>query len=643
MRRTLGIALLAVALTAGASLAAPRPPAAGSTALSMSEDFPQPDSAQILKSVRRLASEDFAGRRTGDPGCAAAAAWIAARFAEYGLTPLGDSGTYLQSFEATVGVRDGGHNRLATRGPGGSRTWLPDSDFTALGFSENDSLADVPVVFVGYGVTADEKGYDDYAGVDVKGKVALFLRYLPADEDSTAPFGPSGRSRYADLRYKASNAFNHGARAAVAVLGPASHKDAPDVALPLRSDQGVGGGHIPVLSVRREVAEELLRTAATNMKDLRPDSTGSLLGALQGRIDTARKPGPVALEGPAVSLATDLLRDRRRVANVAGVLHGEDAALRDECVVIGAHYDHLGMGGPGSLEPDRKAIHFGADDNASGTAGVLELARCFSGAGTKPKRNVVFVCFVGEEEGLFGSGHFVNHSPVPIEKISAMINMDMIGRLKDDKVFIAGAGTSPLFPGLLAEAAKARGIVSSPQASGYGPSDHTSFYAKDRPVLFFFSGAHTDYHKPSDTWDKINAPGEAKVLAMVSDVARALCARDSAIAFTKVLADSSRGGGGEGYGGGGYGPYLGTVPDFGENPEVKGVLLSGVREGSPAEKAGILGKDVIVKFDGKVVGNLQDYFYALSARKPGDVVKVELMRAGQPVTITVTLGKRPGK
>ncbi len=398
-----------------------------------------------------------------------------------------------------------------------------------------------------------------------------------------------------------------------------------------------------MFEVRREVAEELLRAAAPGIKGFTPDSSGSLLGPLQAHIDAGRKPASTALEGAAVSLKTDLLRDRRRVANVVGLLRGEGDPGRGECVVIGAHYDHLGMGGPGSLEPDRKAIHYGADDNASGSAGVMELARCYGGSGHRTRRDLVFVCFVGEEEGLFGSGYFVNHAPVPLEKIAAMINMDMIGRLKDDKVFIAGAGTSPLFPSLLASASKEHGLTSSPQASGYGPSDHTSFYAKDRPVLFFFTGAHSDYHKPSDTWDKINAPGEARVLSMVSEVVRALADRDSAVAFTRVLADSSRGGGGEGYGGGGYGPYLGTVPDFGENPDIKGVLLSGVREGSPAEQAGIRGKDVVVKFDNKVVGNLQDYFYALSARKPGDVVQIELLRDGKPVTLTVTLGRRPGK
>jgi hypothetical protein len=608
---------------------------------------PAPDSARVLKSIRALASDEFQGRRTGEPGCDAAARWLADRFAELKLEPLGDSlspgkRSFLQTFETTVGVRAGGPNRLSTATPGGDRAWRPDSDFAPLGFSENDDFEGVPVVFVGYGVTADDKGYDDYTGVDVKDKVVVLLRFVPADEDSTGPFGPAARSRYAELRYKASNAFNHGARAALVVRGPRSHRDTPDAPLPLRSDQGVGGGHIPVLSVRSEVAEALLEAAAAGDSSLRPDSSGSRLGALQARLDATRKGRGVALAGVSVSLRTRLVHDRRKVANVVARLAGS-AGSEGETVVIGGHYDHLGWGGAGSLEPDVKAIHFGADDNASGTAGVLELARCFA-AGERPRRNLLFVCFTGEEEGLYGSGYYVNHPPVPVERTAAMINMDMIGRLKDDKVYVGGAGTSPLFPPLLARAARTQGLASSPQASGYGPSDHTSFYAKDRPVLFFFTGAHSDYHKPADTWDKINAPGEARVLAMVEEVVGELAGRDSAIAFTKVLADSAGGGGGgEGYGGSGYGPYLGTVPDFGENPDIKGVLLSGVREGSPAEKAGIKGKDVLTRFDGKVLGNLQDYAYALAAKKPGDVVQIEMLRDGKPMTLTVTLGRRGKK
>ncbi|HVP38560.1 MAG TPA: M28 family peptidase [Candidatus Saccharimonadales bacterium] len=624
---------------------------AGGPAAAASGGFPAapaaPDSARILQTIRQLASDAYAGRRTGEAGCDSAAAWLARQFEALGLAPAGDSlgprrRGFLQTFETTVGVRPGRDNRLGTRGASGERAWRPDSEFTPLGFSENDSMDGEPVVFVGYGITADEKGYDDYAGADVKGKVVLFLRYVPAENDTAGPFGAAGRSRYADLRYKTSNAFNHGARAALVVLGPRTHPEVPDAPLPLRSDQGVGGGHIPALSVRREVAEELLRGAAAHLPGFLPDSAGSYLGALQAKIDASRRPAPLALDGAAVSLKTDLIHDRKRVSNVVAMLPPASADAATEYVVIGGHYDHLGMGGPGSLEPDKKAIHYGADDNASGTAGVLELARCFEAAGTPVRRGLLFVCFVGEEEGLYGSGHFVNHPPVPVERMTAMINMDMIGRLRNDRLAVSGTGSSPLFPELVARAAKAHGLTANEQASGYGPSDHTSFYAKDRPVLFFFTGAHSDYHKPSDTWDKIDAPGEARVLGMVEDVASELAGRDSAIAFTKVKADSARGGG-EGYGGGGYGPYLGTVPDFGGAPDLKGVLLSGVREGSPAENAGIRGKDIIVKFDGKVVGNLEDYFYALSARKPGDVVQIELLRDGKPMTLTATLGRRGGK
>lgn len=599
------------------------------------------DSALVLADIRYLASPALAGRRTGEPGCDSAATWIAERFRELRLVPLGDGGTYLQHLEVTVGVKEGGRNRLSARISGQDRTWQPDSDFIPLSFSENGEISDVPLVFVGYGITAPDKHYDDYAGVDVKGKAVIFLRRVPGQGDSSRIFGRVDRSPYADLRFKASNALNHGAVAALIAEGPRGHRSDPDAPLPLLADQGVGGAHIPVISVERRVAAALIGPGMDGVRALMlPGVAMDAVEALQARMDSLGTGVGSTLPGVTVSLQVDLLRDRRRVANVAGMLPGPAGMGDTTSVLIGAHYDHLGMGGQGSLEPDKHVIHPGADDNASGTAGVLELARLFSRDPGSLRRPLVFLCFTGEEEGLFGSSYFAGHSPFTIEKVSTMINMDMIGRMLGDKVVVSGAGTSPAFPALLASTAAAHGIKLSTEASGYGPSDHSSFYVRSRPVLFFFTGAHADYHKPGDTWDKINAAGEARLLEMVRDVALELSSRDTAVAYSRVLADTAHSSGGEGYGGGGYGPYLGTVPDFGDNPDIKGVLLSGVREGSPAEKAGIQGGDILLKFGGAVIGNLYDYTYALRAHKPGDIVPIEVLRKGQAVQLSATLGKR---
>jgi hypothetical protein len=284
-------------------------------------------------------------------------------------------------------------------------------------------------------------------------------------------------------------------------------------------------------------------------------------------------------------------------------------------------------------------IHPGADDNASGTAGVIELARWFSKQ-PKQKRGILFLAFAGEEVGLLGSSYWVGHPDLPLEKAVAMINMDMIGRVREGKVYVGGAGTGTGMRDLL-ERVKAgyKLNIDYSDAAGYGSSDHASFNAKQVPVLFFFSGLHADYHKPSDTWDKIDAPDAATLLDLVADVASELRSEAGRPQFVRV-APPSHGEGAVGPvgGGGGYGPYFGSVPDFGEG--TKGVKFADVREGSPAAKAGFKAGDVMVEFDGKPIQNLYDFTYALRAKKPGDKVMVKVLRGGSPIETEVTLGRR---
>lgn len=329
----------------------------------------------------------------------------------------------------------------------------------------------------------------------------------------------------------------------------------------------------------------------------------------------------------------DIRGSRPQARNVVAALAGRDPTLRDEWVVIGAHYDHLGLGERGSLAPSaRGQIHHGADDNASGTSGVLELARLAATGTRRFGRSLLFTTFAGEELGLLGSAYFTNHPPVPIEAMAAMINMDMIGRPRNRRVFVGGVGTSPALRPWLDELNRRVGLQLDYSDSGFGSSDHTSFTVKHIPVLFFFSGLHGDYHKPSDTFDKIDADGARQVLSLVYLMMERLANDPARPQWTAVDEGAPSAGGGSG-----YGPYFGSIPDFGA---ASGVLFAEVRPGSPAAQAGLRAGDLLVEFDGKPIQNLYDFTYALRAKKPGDVVRVIVRRNDMPVAVTVLLEAR---
>jgi hypothetical protein len=339
---------------------------------------------------------------------------------------------------------------------------------------------------------------------------------------------------------------------------------------------------------------------------------------------------------------------RARTTNVVGLLRGADEALADEVVLIGGHYDHVGrVAHPDSGrigKPDGEDDTWnGADDNASGTAAMLAVAAGMSGRGprgaratTAPRHTLIFCAFAGEETGLVGSSHFLDASPVPLASIEAMINMDMVGRLRDDRLMVMGVGTAAEFAGLV-ERANQDGSRFTLRTSGdgYGPSDHSSFYKRQVPVLALFTGAHPDYHKPGDSADKINAAGLWRVARFASALVESLDARPRP-AFQRAQADSSTMG--RIAGGGGYGAYLGTIPDYMQTEG--GVLLSGVRAASPADSAGLRTGDVIVKFDGVRVDNIYDYTYALRSRKPGQQVRITVKRDRQELELLATLGRR---
>jgi hypothetical protein len=607
-----GLGLVAIGFAAAAYLdAQPRSGTAPATAQAAGGLSP----ARYLADVTYLASDALKGRGDGSPELDQAADYIAGKFREAGLQPAGDNGTYFQNFEITTGAELGKRNELRIAGT----TPKIDQDFIPILFS-NTAEFDGPLVFAGYGITAPEYKYDDYSTIDAKRKIVVVFEHEPQENDEKSVFLGKDYTAHASFTNKAINARMHGAKGIIFITEPSHPMD--DLGPTERQVEETDMG-IPAVHVKRDF---VVKPFAAKGKDL---------AALQKAIDKDLQPQSFEVPGITAHIATEVTRNRRTVKNVVGALPGSDPALKDQWIVIGAHYDHLGLGNRNSLAPSLIGqVHHGADDNASGTAGVMELARVANAAKPQWKRSVLFMAFAGEEIGLLGSSYFVNHPTIPLGNIDAMINMDMIGRLMNERLFVGGVGTSPELKPALDELGKNSPLKLEFSESGYGASDHTSFNAKKIPVLFFFSGLHTDYHKPSDTADKINAEGAVQVLSLVYGLTDRIASEAPKMAYNEVAQPIPAGRGG----GRGYGPYFGSVPDF--RDDIKGVLFSDVQNNSPAAKAGLKAGDTMVEFDGKQIQNLNDYAYALRNKKPGDVVSVVVKRNGEDVKTNVTLEAR---
>jgi len=611
-------ALALAVLTAAPQLAGAAAPASAPKPARPVAPAPR-DTMALLNAVRRLASPSWEGRGIGTAGIDSAADWIAQRLRQAGLQPAGDSGGWFQSFEVTTGVVPEAPCELEV---GGARFSLGDA-LQPLGFSSNGS-AHARVVFAGYGITAPGYAWDDYAGLDAHDAIVLVLTQEPGEMDSTSRFDGTYNTPFADLRTKAINAREHGAIGLVVVNGPRWHAGEPPRA-PARDGEGYMTSGLLAAWVDENAANALLAPAGTD-----------LLHA-QAAIESTAHPHSLALPDSA-TLTVNIKRARALTRNVVGWIPGRDTS---RTLVLGAHYDHLGYGGPSSLAPNEHTPHVGADDNASGVAAILAAAQRLAAKrqrGWKPAHTIVVTAFTGEEMGLVGSDHFTNDPPRPIETVEAMVNLDMVGRLRKDQLQVMGVGTAAEFPALVqnvnAKVPDARFDLKTSE-DGYGPSDHQSFYKKNVPVLMLFTGAHADYHKPSDTWDKIHYAGLARVSDYTQALIESLDARPRPT-FTKARSDASPG---RIAGGGGYGAWLGTVPNYMQTEG--GVLLDDVRDGSPAQKAGIKGGDVIVRFDGMRVDNIYDYTFGLRTRKPGQEVRITVKRDGKEVDLVATLGRRP--
>ena len=619
-----------------------------------------PSVDRLRQVIAYLASDALEGRRTGTPGANDAAHYIAGEFNRFGLRPglqiarpartRGETQSrYLQPFPYVATVELGNGNLFFVN-PGradDTAQFKVGDDWLPLGFSSNGSIKAAEVGFAGYGISSAELKYDDYAVSNVKGRVAIVFAGTPDGDNPHGQFAQAG-----EIRFKVAAARAAGAQALLII---ASEEKLKDDRLSRLAYDNTGEAGIPVMVISRQLAGKLL---------------GSQLAGFEQAADARRATGESRLpvRGLKLDFATNVVRRETPSFNVIGVLPGSDPKLKGEAIVLGAHYDHLGRGGEGSgsLAARGGDIHHGADDNASGVAGVIELARMLSSQ--KLKRTVVFIAFSGEEEGLIGSSYYVNHPIVPLQNTVAMINMDMIGRLKEKNLIVGGVGTAPEWRSLIDADNSLQSMTVSlntppaqPSAAnnfpivvganvqpvvtmnptkqfmltlnedGYGPSDHSSFYGKQVPVLFFWTGTHNDYHKPSDTAEKINYEGEASIIAFVDRIIRDIDRNDKRPTYTVAKSDSQ----GRSMG---FRVYLGTIPNYAESND--GLKLDGVRDDSPASKAGLKAGDRIVKMAGHEVKNVYDYTYALGEMKAGQEYEVEVVRGSERLTLKITPAAR---
>ncbi len=579
-------------------------------------DTPSIWKEKLQRHIRYLASDSLEGRRTATAGNRAAAEYIARQFASFGLDSLAGDGFsgYRNLFSYPVGLQVGERNRAKLMREIGGRAdsvrLAIGQDFNPMGFSDIGRVAG-DLVFVGYGLSVSEQGYDDYQGVDADGKIALMMRGSP---DAANPHGEFGL--HATFARKIITAREHGV-VGIIFIDPPIYADS----LPPRPTLDRNFLHSGIVAIAAR---------SSLFADLR-DAQGRTLAELQALIDSTKKPASFAPKGYAAVLRSDVITVRSMVENVVGVLPGNDPALRNEYVVVGGHFDHLGRGGEGSLYRGHdSAIHYGADDNASGTAGMLMLAEKYAKSRSNA-RSIIFVGFNGEEEGLLGSAALVANAAFPVDKITSMINMDMIGRLDSNTLIVYGFGTSPSWKGLFDSLNAGDRFTLKRIDDGYGPSDHSSFYRKNIPVVFFFTGLHADYHRPSDTWEKINYDGMVRLLDMAGESLHWLSNRKERLQFTKTETNAVRANTG-------FRVYVGTVPDYAF--EGKGLRLSGVSDGGPAAKAGLQEGDIIVRMGTKEINNIYDYTYALGEFRPKEHVEVEFLRGEEKKTVMVELSSR---
>ena len=626
-----------------------------SFAFSVSAQKPSETEANLRKHVVYLASDALDGRRTGEAGATSAAGYVANMFANYKLkggisqTVNGKtSKNYLQPFPyiSGVAIADSGNTFTldVAKNDGQKMTFDDKPGFKPIGSSPNGQISDREVIFAGYGIVSEAQKYDDYRNLDVRNKVVIAYDGNAGDKNS----------RF-DAYTKAKIAKDKGA-VGLLLISRESDIEKDKLAV-MKYDQAAGETALPTLLITRKTAADLFGTTETKVSEIEKILAANNDSAFRVIVEINSK--------AIVGFRVNLVKKQTEAYNVIGVLEGNDSVLKNEAIIIGAHYDHLGHGGQGSLAVNSTGIHHGADDNASGVAAMLELARQFVKE-KKNKRTIIFIAFGGEEEGLLGSKHYVNNPVFPLDKTIAMINMDMVGRLKDEKLTVGGIGTANEWKGLVegknnislaktptpvnlpkpntppesqAKTTMISNVVSTAlpfnlqlNEDGFGPSDHSSFYGKQIPVLFFFTGTHEDYHKPSDTADKISYDGLLKITEYVGEIVKSIDQNQTKPTY-KVAQSSGTGGGRMS-----FNVSLGTVPAYGDATD--GMLIDAVRDNSPAAKSGLKAGDKIIKLAGKDVRNVQDYTIILGELKADTEYEIVVMRGAEKLMLKITPAAR---
>ena len=560
---------------------------------------------ELQEHIKFLSSDSLKGRQTGTEGDSLAAMYIKNQLASSGLVPL--SGDGFQRYKVTDKVIAGDKNFLSVYG----EKQYTSADFMPFSFSGNSEL-EASAVFAGYGfnINNDSLKWNDYEKIDVKGKWVIILRGDPEPEKSVSGFIPFNGDRD-----KALLAKDMGASGVLMVSGPIMDEEDKFESL----SSGDYSVEIPVLRIRRNIADMILAKTKTTV------------AGLEKKINMTKRPSGFAT-GESVYAGSEIIVKKSGTRNVIMLLPGEDELLMNDYLIIGGHFDHLGMGSSSSRARDTVAVHHGADDNASGISAMIELAEKFALTKGSHKRSIIFAAFSGEESGLLGSKYFTENPLIDLTKVNAMINLDMVGRLRDSSALqIGGAGTAEGLKDIVTSLTDTGIVKLTITDEGSGPSDHSSFYIRNIPVLFFTTGAHLDYHTPRDTWDKINYPGMVKVSDLVFSIAEKLANDTARLKFREtgskgVINPAMRR----------KGVTLGIMPD------VAGIVKNGCRAdivfpGRPAALGGMKKGDIITSINGKSINNIQDYTVRLGELKKGETISVEVLRNGKKEVLLIQL------
>ena len=568
--------------------------------------LPEIRESDLRRHLEYLSSDAMAGRESLSAEGLLAAEYIATQFETAGLLPKGTDG-YFQPYVIQEPVLKEGNRLDVTMGEA-TTSWKVEKDWNPFSISKAATVSG-DVVFAGYGIQAPRRQWDDYAGIDVKGKIVLVLRKNPGWRER----------QHASFLRKLSVAAKQGAAAVLLCNDPTTTRQAGRDQIGHWSagiGAPAGSGSIPYAFISQDVARQLLAPITDD------------LAALESKL-LKKGPQSAAIPGARVELCTALATTKEaNTRNVVGFLLGTDPELANEIVVIGAHYDHVGLGlygSTGGREASGK-IHNGADDNGSGTVSLLEQASWFAQAENRPRRSLLFIAFSGEERGLLGSAHFVNEPTVPLADITAMINMDMVGRSKDGRLQIGGVGTAEGLQALVAAENEPVGMKVDWDPQGTAPSDSTSFFRKRIPVLFFFTGLHKDYHRPTDDIEHINFADMLRINGLVRSVTARIANRNEALQFTVPPRPPAP-------------PILGVRPS--PEPDAQGVAILTVTRGGPAAQAGMQDGDVIVQIGGRPTKDLRALRQVLGRMQAGKTVPVIVLRGEERVKLRVTLGERP--